>query len=320
MISRIIVVLALFLCTNVPAETLTAEEAKTISLMAQKMQNTRTYTYKEDKKEDYYIQYFYQRLNKDGTVYSRRESISKKDNSRLSSNVNNKDGTFEYTEMGGGQTMQFMYKVNVALTNNDYHNEHGSFSGVSGDYMGIPCYIITRKAFPDNFSYRMFEKCYRTNESENDFKKFYRSLFPAMQINYIGRQDKFIYKTVSYNPDGKLFGLREFNPAFLNLDPDIPDHIFELTSAESSNLKTVNNIAQRMDTFDETLSKEGRITAKQKKQQSSPGYIIKSVKTITAGIDDNFSTITSVLSTILFWLAIGLFGLAAFYKWKKCKL
>ena len=152
-------------------------------------------------------------------------------------------------------------------------------------------------------------------ELEQEFKQ----QFPVVQIYYIDKIKFLPCKYEFYNANAEK--IYEHTYHGIELLNKVDDKLFEIPA--DSHIMVFNSYKEYKDNMNEITSKvvkdytktEAIKIAERAKRARQPGIL----SAVASYIDTNFNSISSILATVLFWVAMGLFTFAGIYKWKNRK-
>ncbi len=296
--------LAVFLFAgNIFAEDMTPENAKKILDKALKLQKTRSFTATTSRGEgkSRITQKIFQKLNPDGTTYKRIET---KNTINTYIYIKNDSGRFEVYE---NSKIAVKSDYNTKFMNYD---DFAKYTIKSGSFNSIPCYIISRTVKPSKALAERHIKLFPNRRHK--IKRFLKN-YPALLIYYIGKDNLFIYSRSAYYPNGRQVSKSYYKNVILN--PKLADNVFQIPM--DYQIKVAKNAKQDSAITGKILEKgtDKRLKVKLKARlikHNSPGILTKTVYYF----DSNFNSISSIISTILFWSAISLLIFIGIYKWK----
>ena len=210
------------LASHAWGENLTPEQAKSILDKALSLQETRSYTSVTPIGEGNtkITRKIFQKLNSDGSTYRRIESTSPV-TTILS--IKNAEGLF-YIYGNSNIAVKIAYKYKYE----DY-DKGIKYEIKTGYYKKLPCYIITQKipCNEDSFAFFMKNKAKRLVEhNEDKLRSRYFKNCIVLNVYYIGKNNNFVYKKLSYDKNGKLHSKTSCDN--VNVNPVIDDNIFKI--------------------------------------------------------------------------------------------
>ena len=280
-----------------------AQDAATILMTGldnNKVLTYKAFTWKDSTHKDATV--FYNCANPDGTFWCRLGDLN--------------DTSSFYIDKGNG-VFQILGKTAIKAPFVTLHNYRLSAIGEQADYSlkssffhNRSCYVVTKRIVPDDGRFSLFMQFRATDsiakESLAKQRAMFEHLFPTVEIYYIGKSDNFIYAHAYYNVHGEKidehhWDVVEFNPVLTEDFFTIPSH------ATVYNPKGIDEFVK---VHIKTLDKEfpGHRTVAEK-----PGLS----RNLINVIDDNFESVTSILSRILFWASIGCVVVAIGLKLRK---
>ncbi len=304
--------LAVFLFAgNIFAEDITPENAKKILDKALKLQKTRTYTATTSSGEGKFkrTQKIFQKLNPDGTTYKRIET-KRKNSTRVS--IKNDSGIFSFKK-DSGVAIKSNYNTDGDHINYD---DLATYKGKTGYHGKISCYIVRKSIIFNKNLYPRFLKYlttdYEKKLNDSQREKMFNETFIALAVYHIGQADNFIYATTYYDHHGKL--KLKSSLKNVNLTPKFDDVIFKLPVNQE--IIIANNLSEFMSARKKIkIIEYKKIIPKTKKKARKRNELGIGAR-ISSYFDSNFNSISSMLSAILFWSAMGLLVFAGIYKWK----
>ena len=280
-------------------------------------------------------EYFYNKANPDGTNYTRYEEHAKEGGVSGSDGltvIKNAEGEF-HVHSGN------VYKLNYEKEEKGFAEKDLPTEGETAEYKledaevnGNPCYKITKRVKPDYAAlenYKKFLPEWYVRENQSRLKEECKNQFPVVQIYYIDKQKLLPWKYDFYNISAKKIFTHEYQK--IEILKNIGDELFGRPRnspvlvfdnpekySKASNEAVVKIVEENIKNRTlKVVKKELREQQEndRKKQIKGPGITGE----IGSYIDSNFNTITSILSTVLFWVSVGLFAFVGIYKFRKRK-
>jgi hypothetical protein len=188
--------------------------------------NYKTVLEKKEKENERIIDMFFHKVNRDGTVFTRREIIREPNNPKNALSpyivIINDHGHFLLT------TKSKAFKIDFQLTRKEI-DETGlniSFSLSDGDYKGTPCYIITRKIEPNQLAYERYIEALPDDLKPEANRKKFETSFSVLDVSYIAKNDNFFRKVIYYEINGKRLGFKEYGEVAIN--PSFDEGLFKV--------------------------------------------------------------------------------------------
>lgn len=181
----------------------------------------------DDKPKEKWVKY-YQKMNSDGTLWTRLETPSDFGDDIVT--LSNNDGKF-YLVGDYGVKNNYDVKIEEVVSSSaGIELPKDEFKMSESYYNQIPCYIITNsKELTEQYT-NMYAAAYNRPVEE------IIDSIPVIIESFIGKEDKFIYLTKAYNSSYKLLSKIEYSDVIIN--PDFDSSLFQVP--ESTQIKIAN--------------------------------------------------------------------------------
>ena len=335
-IKALLIVIACFSAMLMMAESITSKDPAGILRTA--LKNKKRLNYKLTALKRYpklhltTVEYFYNKANPDGTNYTKFKEYAKKGgiagNDGLTI-IKNADGLF-YIHSGNVHKLNYEELVReFARKDLPTQREAATYKLKKTKLNGVSCYKISKKVEPDSAAfenYKDFFPDWYVRKNRDKLKAEFKEKFPILQIYYIDRWKLLPRKYEFYNMRAKK--IYEYTYQKIKLLKEMDNKLFEIPV--DSHIIICNNYDEYNDFSTEIVRKtlkdytktkvfkaaKERSKERKKRQEArranQPGILTK----IGSFINSHLNSISSIVSAVLFWLAIGLFVFVGVYKWK----
>lgn len=230
-----------------------------------------------------------------------------------------------------------VYKLNFEEVEKGFTFKDMPTQGESADYKiqddtvgGHDCYRITKRIKPDAAAFENYKKFlpeWYVRKNQSQLKNECKEQFPVVQVYYIDKKKLLPWKYEFYNIGGKKVFAQEFqkidvldkiSPDLFTIPPDANVQIYnDPDNYEKASKEAVFEVVkEHIKTKSvEVLKKEFQKKQEDARKDAGPGLTAG----ISSYIDANFNSIIPILSTVLFWLAMGLFAFVGIYKFCRRK-
>ena len=159
---------------------------------------------------------FFHKLNKDGTVLTRRELVIEPQDPFNPFNplivIENVSGRYELYKGGNAYKIDFQKSMNeIDETGLDI-----SYSLEEDDCNNVSCYVVTKKIQPTDLVYERYSSALPKNVIAS--KQRFADNFASTSVLYIGKNDLFFRKVEAYSANGKYLGVRDYGNVSLNIE------------------------------------------------------------------------------------------------------
>lgn len=229
-----------------------------------------------------------------------------------------------------------VYKLNFEEVEKGFAFKDMPTQGESAEYKmeedtvaGNDCYKITKRVNPDSAAFENYKKFlpeWYVRKNQSNLKNECKEQFPVVQVYYIDKKKLLPWKYEFYNISGRNI----FTQAYQKMEilSKISPELFAI--APNASVLIYNNPDDYSKACDEAVSqvikeniKTKSVEVIKKEYQKAQARALHAGSGIMSGIgsyiDSHFSSISSILSTFLFWLAMAMFAFVGIYKFCKRK-
>ena len=279
------------------------------------------------------MEYYYNQANPNGTNNTRCEEQATEGGVPGGDKfviINNSEGTFRI-HSGNVYKLGFEeVEKGFAFKDMPTQGESAEYKMAEDTVAGNSCYKITKRVKPDWAAFENYKKFlpqWYVRKNQNSLRAECKEHFPVVQVYYIDKKKLLPWKYEFYNITGGKIFTQEYQKMELlsKIDPELftiaqnvsvlnydnPDNY-----SKDCNKAVIQIVKENIKTKSlETIKKEYRKAEENAMQVNRPGII----SGVGSYIDSNFSSITSILSVILFWFSVALFAFVGIYKFRMRK-
>ena len=237
--------------------------------------------------------------------------------------IKNGDGIFNNC-IGETYKQNYENKESFAIKDLPTIGEIAEYELSNASVKNIPCYKITKRVKLNSAAFENYKKFlpeWYVRKHNKELEREFKQHFPTVQIYYVDREMILPRKYEFYNAGGEK--VYDFAYDGIELLKEVDNKFFKIPNSSSVKFfYTPDEVGAFLDPkISKLVQNDKRLVAIRKaaqekeKRKNGPGISDK----IYSYADTNFDSMTSILATVLFWVAMGLFAFAGIYKWKNRK-